>query len=334
MKSGISDPAFEQLVRRTLIDVAATTPVDGTMYPDVGRQPRMGSMWLQVAAALVAVAGIGGLIIVQRQNDTPPAAQYASAIDPIAHLFVLPEDTDDLELSGGGAYAAQPDGPVQDLVGFLVGVEREGVFSDLVLVRTAEAIPEGFGVEGSTEIDTSTGPAIVDENDQLAQQRGDAWLLLSGSSETQSLVDALAQIAIDPSGTLRLEDGPRSIIEEFQQSTGAVGYGTSYEATDASSGTAFVVETATTSSVIAFGSFNFATAQPTLVNGVPAWLLTRDGDSPEGVNAAVVWRATPNRIVAISAHTQPDVVEAMAERLEEVSAKEWSIALPEAVIEN
>ena len=334
MKSEISDHTFEQLVRRTLSDVAAITPIDRTIDPSVGRQSKMRSTSLRIAAALLAVVGIGGLIVAQRETAKPPAAQYASAADPVAHLFVLPEDTDSLELSGGGAYTAQPDGPMQDLVGFLVGIERDGVFSDLVLVRGSAAIPDGFDRDGTTQIGTPTGPAIVDENDQLAQQRGDTWLLLSGSSGTQSLVDALEQITLDPAGTLRLEDGPRSIIEEFQQSTNTVGFGTSYEAIDTVSGTTFVVETATTSSVIAFGASNFTTAQPTSVNGTPAWLLTRGGNPPEGLHVAVVWRATPNRIIAISAQTEPDDVQAMAERLKEVSAEEWSTTLPEAVIEN
>lgn len=340
MRSEVSDRDFEQLVRRTLTDVAATTPVGRAIGPSVGRQSKLGSTWLRVAVALLVVAGIGGLIVAQRQDDAPLAAQYTSAIDPTAHLFVLPEDTRGLVLSNGARYTARPaetEEPVEDWAGFLLGTElRDGAFSDLVQVAMVDAIPDGFGVDGTTEIDTPTGPAVVDESFayRLAQQRGDAWLLLSASKGSPRLVDALTQITIGPAGTLMLAEGPMSIIEEFQQSSVAVDYSTYYEATDTSSETVFVVETATSSSVISLGAFTFTRAQPTSVSGTPAWLLTRDGDPPEGVNAAVVWRATPNRIVAISAHAQVDVVEAMAERLHEVSPEQWSTALPEAVTEN
>lgn len=340
MKSEISVPEFEQLVRRTLIDVAATTPIDGTVASGVGRQPKMQSKWLRAAAAMLIVAGIGGLIATQRQTNAPPAAQYTSAIDPIAHLFVLPEDTQGVVLSGGRGFTARPDaaeGPVQDWVGFVMGTElSDRSFTNLVQVGKLDAIPDSFGVDGTTEIDTPTGPAIVDESFgyRLAQQRGDSWLLLSAMRGNPTLVDALDQITIGPAGMVTLDDGPMSIIERFQRSSTTVDYSTYYEITDASTDTVFVVETATTSSVVALGASSFATARPTSVNGTPAWLATREGDPPEGVNAAVVWRATPNRIIAISAHAQPEVVEAMAVLLQEVSAETWSTALPGAVIEN
>ncbi len=189
---------------------------------------------------------------------------------------MLPEDTQGLVLSGGWIYTARPDeteGPVQDWVGFLMGTEpRDGAFSDLVQVATTDTIPDGFGIDGATEIDTPTGPAIVVESFgyRLAQERGDAWLLLAASRGTPMLIDALAQITIDPAGTLILEDGPMSIIEELQQNPITVDYSTSYELADAVSGTTFIVETATTSSAVALGAFTSQTAQPTSVNGTPA----------------------------------------------------------------
>ncbi len=339
MRSDISDPDFEQLVRQTLSDVAATTP-DTTTGPEVSRRPRLGSTWLRVAAVLLVGAGIGGLIVNQRQTDNPPADQDASRLDPVAHLFVLPEDADGLVLSNGGAYTARPDATeetAQDRAGFLMGTELgDGAFSNLVQVTAYDALPEGFGADGTTEIDTPTGAAIVDDNFgyRLAEERSDIWLLLSAQEGTPRIVDSLAQITVSAEGAPVLDDGPMTIVEAFERRSGTVDYSTYYEITDVESGTRFVVETATSSSVMALGAFTFDTAQPSTLNDAPAWVATRDGDPPDGVNAAVVWQATPNRIVAISAHAQPEVVTAMAERLQEVSAEQWSAELPGAVIEN
>ncbi|WP_395156148.1 hypothetical protein [Ilumatobacter sp.] len=69
---------------------------------------------------------------------------------------------------------------------------------------------------------------------------------------------------------------------------------------------------------------------PTTVNGTPAWIMSREGDPPEGVNTAIVWRASPNRVIAISAHTNSDAVRVVAERLEQVTEEEWFLALPDA----
>ena len=339
MKSEISDLDFELLVRRTLADVAETTPVGAVTDTSVGRQSRKRSMWLGVAAAVLVVAGLGGLVVAQRHTSTPAVFQYSSPIDPVAHLFVLPDDTKGLVLTGGGAYTARPDptdGPVQDWVGYLMGTKlSDGSFSNLAQVVVLDAIPDGFGAEGTTDIDTPTGPAVVDESFgyRLIQRRGDVWLLLTARSGSPRLVDALAQVRIGRTGEPILGDGPMTIIEEFGRSSTTVDYSTYYEMTDAS-GTVFVVETATTSSVVALGATTFETISPTSVNGTPAWLATREGDPPEGINAAVVWRATPNRIIAISAHAQPEVVKAMAETLQAVSIETWSTALPGALIED
>ena len=339
MRSDISDPDFEQLVRRTLADVAATSP-ESTTDPDVARRSKIGSTWLLVAAALLVVAGIGALVVTQRQADTPPAAQHASRIDPVAHLFVLPNDSEGLVLSNGSVSTVHPDeteGLAQERVGFLMGIElRDGAYSDLVQVTASDALPDGFGTDGVTEIDTPTGPAVVDSSFmyRLAQERGDVWLLLTAQEGTPRLVDALGQITISSEGQAVLDDGPMTVIEAFERSSNTVDYTTYYEVTDVATGTMFVVETATSSSVVALGASTFDAAQPTTVNGTPAWIATRDGDPPNGVNAAVVWQATPNRIVAISAHAHTDVVTAMAERLQEVSVERWTTALPEATIED
>lgn len=62
--------------------------------------------------------------------------------------------------------------------------------------------------------------------------------------------------------------------------------------------------------------------------------MTRDGDLPAGINTGVVWRASPNRVVAVSANAEPDVVEAMAARLRQVTEQEWLAALPGAAIDD
>ncbi len=310
--------------------------------PEADRHPSLGRSWLRVAAALLVVVGIGGLVLAQRDTNSPPAtAQYKSPIDPAAHLFVLPADPQSLELGSGGAYTARPEQaepPLEESTGTLIGIERDGGFSNLVYISVTNAIPEASGLDESTKVDTPTGPAIVAGDrlpfQRLAQQRGDVWLLLTGTNGNQDLIEVLSNVSIDSSGSLTVQGGQRVIIDEFSQSLAAVDYSTYYEATDPASGTTFVVETATSPSAIALGAFSSDTVTPTMVNGTPAWIMTRDGDPPEGLNTAIVWRATPNRVIAVSAPAQSDVVKAMAERLQQVTDEEWFTALPGAFTED
>ena len=70
------------------------------------------------------------------------------------------------------------------------------------------------------------------------------------------------------------------------------------------------------------------------MNGTEAWVLTRDDDSAAGVSTGIVWRATPNRVITIGAEAPLQEVQAMAERLQQVTEEEWLTALPAASIQN
>ena len=89
------------------------------------------------------------------------------------------------------------------------------------------------------------------------------WLLLTGADVSQDLVEVLGQLAIDSSGALTVEGGQRAVIEEFSDDLAAVGYSTSYEATDPATGVAFVVETASSPSAMVLGAYTSDIVTPT-----------------------------------------------------------------------
>ena len=305
------------------------------------REARSGRTRLRVAAALLVVVGIGGVIAAQRDTDPPAAAaQYTSAIDPTAHLFVLPTDPRGLELSSGEASAARPvagDATLRKRAEVLIGTEVDGGYSDLVDVAVTSALPAGFGVDGSTEIDTPTGPALVAVDrlpfQRLAQQRGGFWLLMTGATGNQDLIDLLPGVSLDESGSLAIHDDRRVVVEELSRDPLATDHPTSYDITDPSSGISFYVETAVSPSAIVLGAYTPYTVMSTTVNGTPAWILSRDGDPPEA-GTAIAWRVTPNRIVAISAQAPLDEIRGMAERLQQVSDQEWLASIPGARIQD
>lgn len=303
---------------------------------------RSAKMWLRVAAVLIVASGIGGLVVTQRDSESPPAAaQYSTPIDPAAHLYVLPTDPESLELSNGESYTARPDesgstspkGPM-----IVIGTESDGGFSDLIVASVLDALPEGLGDSEWTEIDTGTGAAFVSTgvvpNSAVAQQRGGRWLLLTGATGDQDLIDFLPQVDIDLSGTPAIQDGPRVVVEEINHDPTLASYSTFYDVTDPTSGITFEVETATFPSATILGSYTPNPITPITVNGTTAWVLTRDDDSAAGISTGIVWRATPNRVITIGAPAPLQDVQAMAERLQQVTEDEWLAALPAASTQN
>ena len=304
--------------------------------------PGPSRMWLRVAAVLIVAAGIGGLVVSQRDSKTPPAAvQYSEPIDPAAHLYVLPTDPEGLELSNGESCTARPDeseatsteGPL-----IVFGTESDEGFSDLIVASVLDTLPEGFGDSEWTEIDTATGAAFVSTgvvpNSAVAQQRGGRWLLLTGATGDQDLIDVLPHVEVDLSGTPTIQDGPRVVVEEINHDPTIASYSTFYDVTDPTSGITFEVETATFPSATILGSYTPNPITPITVNGTEAWVLTRDDDSAAGVSTGIVWRATPNRVITIGAEAPLLDVQAMAERLQQVTEEEWLTALPAASIQN
>jgi hypothetical protein len=254
---------------------------------------------------------------------------------------VLPTGLEGLELTNGESYTARPDEnetpPAESSV-IVVGTKSDGGFSDLFDARMLDAVPEGFGDSVWTEVDTPTGPALVSTglvpNYAVAQQRGDGWLLLTGATGDQDLLDVLPLVEIDSSGTPTIQDPQRVVIEEISQDSTLASYSTSYDVKDLATGITFEVETATFPSAIILGTYTPNPITPTTVNGIPAWILNRRDDSTGDLNTGIAWRATPNRIVTVGAQATPDELQAMAERLQQVTEEEWLNALPGASIQN
>jgi hypothetical protein len=294
------------------------------------------------AAVLLVAAGTVGLVVAQRVSDPPTAAmQYAAATDPTAHLFVLPTDLDGLELSNGESYTARPDedetqGATSSVI--VMGTKTDSGFSDLFDARMLDAVPAGFGDSEWTEVDTPNGPALVSTglvpNYAVAQQRGDGWLLLTGATGDQDLLDVLPLVQIDSSGTPTIQDPQRVVIEEITQDSTLASYSTSYDMKELATGITFEVETATFPSAVVLGTYTPNPITQTTVNGTPAWILNQGDDSTEDIQTGIAWRATPNRIVTVGARATPDEVRAMAERLQQVTEEEWLNALPGASIQN
>lgn len=180
-------------------------------------------------------------------------------------------------------------------------------------------------------------PSIVSTslfpNDGVAQQRGDAWLLVTGATGDEDLIDLLPHLQVDPAGTPTIQNGQRVVIDLIGQDLTRASYSTFYEVTDAASGVTFEVETATFPSAIILGTYTPNPITPTTVNGTAAWILSRD-DPPGATNTGIVWRATPNRVIAIGAQAPLEDVQAMAERLQQVTENEWLDALPGASVQN
>lgn len=302
---------------------------------------------LTAAAAAMLIVGAGGLIWAQRTDPVPPAtaSQPSAPVDPVAQLFVLPTDAEGFELSGGEVFTALDDGTAtpSDVPVLLIGTETDGGFSDLVDVRVFDAIPDGFDGDDVTEVDTPTGPALVSSDgfpfDAVTQQRGDDWVLLSGASGRQDLIDLISQVTVDPSGSPTIDNDRRVIVDEVSREESAADsaaavYSTFYDVTDPASGITFNVETASAPSAALLGTYTQNPIAPTTVNGTAAWVLTRDDEPPGSANIGVTWRATPNRVIAVSAEAPLDQVQAMAERLQQVTEDEWFAALPGAIIRN
>jgi hypothetical protein len=314
--------------------------LDGTSGDRAADGPGWAKLWLRVAAVLVVAAGIGGLVVSQRSGETPPAVQYSQPLDPAAHLYVLPTDPDGLDLANGESYTARPnestiapEGPM-----IVIGTQSEGGFSDLIVASVLDALPAGFAGSEWIQTDTETGPAFVSTglvpNSAVAQQRGDRWLMLSGATGDQDLINALSHVEVDLSGTPTIQDGQRVVIEEINHDPNRASYSTSYDITDPTSGITYSVETATFPSATILGTYTPNPITLTTVSGTEAWVLTRDDDPAAGTSIGIVWRATPNRVIAIGAAAPVQDVRAMAERLQQVSEDEWRAALPGASIQN
>ncbi len=308
--------------------------------PPTSSRSALRNRWLQSAAAVLVAVGIGGLVVAQRPT-APPASTVESPIDPPAQLFVLPTDPADLQLTSGDVSTARPEtdataSTTSEYV--LIGIDDGGSYSDMVLVAATDAPPGLFVGADPIEIDTSTGPALIVEGppptQRIAQQRSDIWLLLTGSNEREDLTEILERVTVDPSGAITVQDPQRTVIESFRPDPSATDYRTYYDVIDAASGTTFVVETATSPSALVLGAYAAADAAPTTVNGTAAWILTFGDGLSERADTAIVWRATPNRVVAISADADADEIRAMAEGLEHVTEAAWLAALPGASVED
>jgi hypothetical protein len=302
---------------------------------------------LTAAAAAMLVIGAGGLFWAQRSEPVPPAtaSQSTASVDPVAQLYVLPTDAEGLELSDGEVFTALDDGALtpSDVPVLLIGTETDDGFSDLVDVRVFDTIPDGFGGDDVTEVDTPTGLAFTGGDGfpfgAVTQQRGDEWLLLSGTSDNQDLIDLLSQLSIDPSGMPSIDSRERVVVDQVGRQESAADtvdgvFSTFYRITDPTSGITFEVETATAPSAALLGTYTQNPIKETTVNGTAAWILTRDDESAGPGNVGVAWRATPNRVIAIGAQAPLDHVQAMAERLQQVTEEDWLAALPEATIRN
>lgn len=294
----------------------------------------------RAAAVVILAVGVGGLVVAQRQPDPAPspAAQFAMPIDPTTHVFVLPQDHEDLSWSKV-VCMSQPE-PEEDGLRAgpgsvaLLGVEDGEGFSDLIAASTRDTVP--LGTELSAEVETRSGTALVAEGlpyDQVAQQRNGAWLVLIGSIGSADLLDVLAHVSVSASGGFTVAEGERrSIMSEVSWDPNVVDFSTSYEVIDHATRTGFTVETATSPSAVVLAGWAADRITPTVVNGIAAWIATRDL-GPDGVSTAMLWRQTPNRVVAISGDVEVHRLQALAERLQSVGDQEWSAALPTALRE-
>ena len=309
-----------------------------TTEPADGREPSQRRRVLVGAAAgLLVVAGVLGVFAVTRPTPSPavPLTDPARTTDPNGALFVLPEPIENYQLANGylSTTLHDPNDPVETFApnGVVVGVVNGAGYTDLRTITISDTSP--IGNTDVKQVDTSTGPAFI-SNDPItvvAQQRGSQWLGIATHADEQLALDMLDVISVDETNGIAVDVQAAGlvVIEDQQQRSPGDAYQTYFAATTAA-GALITVETSTTSSPLLSVASVADRIETTQIDGTGGWIASRDDSG--GQWNALVWRATPNRIVILSGQTELPEIRRLAEGLQIVERATWLEALPNATV--
>lgn len=352
---------LEDRIRTSLGDYAASVqpspPLDDVeavldstvtalhLSPARGAGRGRGRRVVMAAAAALIVAGAAALAQVgardtDQATQTEPAAQVSAALspDPPGPLYVLPADLDGVVLRNADRSTWQLPADVTTF-DVLAGRPDGSGFVDLVGISVASWSPASGEdpAGGWTVIETADGTVHVGPSPFLRATRrhGDVWITVEpryadltqepSSDAIDAAVAVLGTVELDADGRPMLSEATDLVVIDHYEMPASAGFTTYYDAW--AGGVSYVVETAPGG----LGSLARLAdrVEPIELGGVPAWLL--EDDQYGLVRAALMWRATPHRVVAIDARTDVDIetLLAFAAGFVTVSAAEWEAAFPD-----
>lgn len=310
-----------------------------TTEPADGWEPRQRRRVLVGATAgLLVVAGVVGVMAVTRPTPSPavPLTDPVRTADPNGAFFVLPEPIEDYQLANGYLSTTLQDqnDSVETFArnGVVVGVVDGAGYTDLRSITISETSP--IGNTDVRQVDTSTGPAFISNEPitMVAQQRGSQWLGIATLADEHLALDMLDVTTVDETNGIAIDMQAAGLVvlEDHQQRSLSDSYQTYFEATTAD-GALITVETGTTSSPLLSVASVADRIESTQIDGTGAWIASRDDG--DGEWNALVWRATPNRIVVLSGQTEIAEIRHLAESLQVVEQAKWLQALPSATVD-
>lgn len=313
--------------------------IDTTTESSDGWEPRRRRrILLGAAAGLLVVAGVLGVAAVTRPTPTPavPLTDPVRTADPTGALFVLPDPVENYRLANGylSTTLQDPNASAETSApnGVVVGVVDGTGYTDLRAISISETSP--IGNTGSKRVETSTGPAFISSEPitVVAQQRGTQWVGVATLADEQLALGMLDVTTVDETDgiTVDVQTAGLVVIEDYQQRTGSDTYTTYFAATTAE-GAVITVETATSPTPLFAVASIADRIEATEIDGTGAWIASRDDGGGEW--NALVWRATPNRIVVVSGQTELAEIRRLAESLQIVEQAAWRRALPDATVD-
>lgn len=272
-----------------------------------GRKARPATL-LRAVAAVVAVGMVGGGVWLSQRPTAVSTVDPAVEVSPVAGepLFVLPGAMDGLVLSDGSITADPLAG-----TGVVLG-QRDGAgFRTLIVVREDRAQPG----DRPGQVDRQIGDRRVVAESRSADEAQVRQAVAAVRFDGDALVgdpDALAAIDLEQVGVL-----PDPLARDYVGFFAAEADGTAWEIFTVDADPLFLMG-------LAGGA-----VQPVRIGGKEGWISTRTGDD---AMVAVAWRATPTRVVGVSADGAAADVIAFAEALRFVDRATWEAVLPDHTV--
>lgn len=275
-----------------------------------------------LAAAVVAVLGLVGAGWLAGLSGSDPTASLAA--DPPGPLFVLPDEDSGLSIATGWAETFAPLDTVVEVA--ILGRTDGDTVNDVMVVAAATDQPQP--VDGWEEVQTPTGVVIhqldMEAWTAVARQSGRWWIqVMAGPDRFTEAVELLDRAAIGPEGGIDLPDDETDRILERISAPPGNELTATYLRVEAPTvgGSDIEVETASSPTALIIPGVLGAQLTATTVQGLPAWNIVRVDD--DGEWNVLAWRATANRIVAVSGHAPIENVRVVAESLRAVPEEQW-----------
>lgn len=276
--------------------------------------------WLMALAAL-AIFAVGALTLYRANTDRPLAP------DPPGPLFVLPTRDASYTLETGGISDLGPGQDEQTVEHVAtVGRETDAGYTDLIVIRVG--VGPLTASLGEQVLGLASGPATLIQNTRfqfLVQSRGSSWITLVAPAgiPKPDLTSVLDAVTLNGEGRADLSGGTGHQVLERHVAVSGQGFRW--------------VSAHTTPDDINVNTFSWASPlegasyessdvlRKVRVQGRTGWQLSREGWT------SITWRATPNRVVAVSGEHPVSALADVAAHLTIVSEEEWKAAVPDFV---